>query len=77
MIDQAKKFNPRPGKCKFELNRRDDLRLFSDNSLDFICSSLTLQHMESRYSMKYLREFLRILSPEGLLVVLLVEERTV
>ncbi len=75
MIELAEKFNPRPRKCKFRLNRRADLGLFSDNSIDFILSSLTLQHMEPHYSRTYIRELMRILAPEGLFVIQLVEER--
>jgi SAM-dependent methyltransferase len=44
------------------------LKLFNDNDFDFIYSNITLQHMAPRYSQKYIQEFLRILSPEGLLV---------
>ncbi|MGB2888943.1 MAG: class I SAM-dependent methyltransferase, partial [Candidatus Acidiferrales bacterium] len=35
---------------------------------DFIYSSFTLQHMAPRYAKGYLREFMRVLAPGGVLV---------
>jgi len=68
MIELAEKYNRYNDKCKYLLNSRGDLRLFSDNSFDFIISLFTLQHIEPRYSKIYIKEFLRVLSPEGLLM---------
>lgn len=68
MLELAKRFNQYGSKCKYYLNETDDLKLFPDNTFDFIYSNYTLQHMEPRYSKKYIKEFLRILVPHGLLI---------
>lgn len=68
MIELAKKYSHRGEKCKYFLNDVNDLKLFLDNSFDFIYSDITLQHMRPRYSKDYIKEFLRLLSPHGLLI---------
>ncbi len=75
MIQLAKKYNRHFANCQFYLNDSDNLKLFPDNSFDFIYSSITLQHMEPRYSQTYLEEFLRLLTPQGLAVFQLPSER--
>jgi SAM-dependent methyltransferase len=42
--------------------------LFHDDFFDFIYTNIVLQHMRPEYSKAYLKEFLRVLSPGGLLV---------
>ena len=69
MLEKAKEYGWIEDNCKYILNKTDDLSLFADNSFDFIYSSLTLQHMKPQYSKKYIKEFLRILNPQGLAVV--------
>ncbi len=68
MIEMAKKYNRYGDKCRYYLNETDDLRLFSDKSIDFIYCVITFQNIAPRYSEKYIKEFLRILAPQGLLV---------
>lgn len=68
MIALAEKYNRHAGRCKYYLNDRDSLALFQDHEFAFIYSNITLQHMEPRYSKKYLKECLRVLAPGGLLV---------
>lgn len=75
MIELANKYNKFGEKCKYYHNDSDNLDLFADNSFDFIYSNVTLQHMEPRYSKKYIKEFLRVLKPKGLLVFQLPSER--
>ena len=67
MIELARGHNP-PANCRFILYAQNDLRLFEDESFDFICSIIVLQHLEPRYSFAYIREFLRVLAPAGVLV---------
>jgi len=74
MIKLAKNYNRYGDKCKYYLNEKDNLELFSDNYFDFIITLLTLQHMEPRYFKKYIKEFLRILAPNGLLIFQLPSE---
>jgi ubiquinone/menaquinone biosynthesis C-methylase UbiE len=68
MIELAHKHNKFPKKCFYHLNTTNDLQLFSDNTFSFIYSRLTLQHIDPKYAKDYIREFLRILSPGGILV---------
>lgn len=75
MIRLAKKYNRQAHNCKYYLNDRADLKLFDDASFDFIYTSVTLQHMEPGYIKAYLKEFLRLLVPEGILVFNLPSER--
>jgi ubiquinone/menaquinone biosynthesis C-methylase UbiE len=68
MIERAKEFNRYGDRCTYVLNERDDLGCFGDNSFDFIYSNYTLQHMQPHYAERYLREFVRVLRPHGVLV---------
>jgi SAM-dependent methyltransferase len=65
MIDLANQYNRHPENCHYVLNAKDDLAGFSDGSVNFIYSVITLQHMHPRFSKKYLKEFLRLLAPGG------------
>ena len=68
MIKLANQFNRFGERCKYIINKDPDLSVFEDNSFDFIYSNIVLQHMKQKYSKKYIVEFLRILSPQGLLI---------
>jgi ubiquinone/menaquinone biosynthesis C-methylase UbiE len=68
MIDKARKYNQFEGKCFYEVNDEDSLCMFEDSYFDLIYSSITLQHMKPEYSKKYIKEFIRILKPSGLLI---------
>lgn len=76
MIALADKMNRRGGRCRYVLNERDDLKIFGDNHFDLIYSNITLQHMEPRYAFRYIEEFLRVLSMDGILVFHMPSERT-
>jgi len=68
MINLAKKYNKHEDKCHYYLNERSDLKIFPDNHFDFIYSVITLQHISPEYSKNYIKEFIRILRPNGLLI---------
>jgi ubiquinone/menaquinone biosynthesis C-methylase UbiE len=68
MIELARSMNRSGSRCRFILNEGSDLRLFDDGSFDFIVTMLVLQHMKPRYAKQYLREFVRLLVPGGVLV---------
>ena len=68
MIELANKYNPHGDKCMYLVNDAPDLNIFEDNSFDFVLSWFTLQHIEPEFSKQYVKEFLRILAPGGLLV---------
>jgi hypothetical protein len=75
MIELAHKFNLYGERCQYYLNSREDLRLFDNDSFDFIMSMRVLQHMQPEYSERYVREFIRVLAPGGVLVFQLPTER--
>ncbi len=68
MLEGARKFNRFGDKCKYYLNTSNDLRLFRDGEFDFIYSRITLQHIRPDYARNYIKEFLRILKPGGILL---------
>jgi SAM-dependent methyltransferase len=68
MIEIAEGFNLYPDKCRYVVNSAPDLEMFEDARFDFICTSITLQHMDPDAAKGYLREFVRLLKPGGLLV---------
>ena len=66
MIDMARKFNP---DCKFELIEECGLSNLHDEQFDFIYSNIVLQHQPSAFVVfAYIKEFIRVLRPGGLLV---------
>lgn len=68
MIAKAQEINRFGGRCQYHLNDQDDLHLFADNNFDTIYSNITLQHMPPRFAAAYIREFLRVLKPGGILL---------
>jgi ubiquinone/menaquinone biosynthesis C-methylase UbiE len=68
MVALAKKYNRFDDRCRYVLNQADDLSIFEEASFDFIYSCRVLQHMEPQYCRSYLKEFLRLLTPAGVLV---------
>lgn len=65
MLELAAKFNP---SCHFHLNQRTDLQDFPSNHFDLIYSVIVLQHQpNAKVIAAYLREFMRVLRPQGLL----------
>jgi SAM-dependent methyltransferase len=68
MLTLANRFNRHGDRCVFHLNASANLDIFPNQHFDFICSLITLQHLEPRYSAGYLREMLRVLAPGGVFV---------
>ena len=75
MIELANQFNQHGDRCKYYVNNKSDLSLFQSDSFDFIFTWLVLQHIEPRYVKEYLKEFLRIISPGGVIIFQLPSER--
>jgi SAM-dependent methyltransferase len=67
MIQLARDYNRRGSRCTYHLNGDPDLALFADNSFDFVVTVQVLQHMKPEYSKAYVKEFLRVLKPGGVL----------
>jgi ubiquinone/menaquinone biosynthesis C-methylase UbiE len=66
MIHQAQSFNRHPN-CRYVAN--SDARLpFEHESFSFIYSNIVLQHVPQLFSEQYLREFIRVLTEDGVLV---------
>ncbi|HLW52695.1 MAG TPA: class I SAM-dependent methyltransferase [Candidatus Angelobacter sp.] len=65
MLELARRYNP---ECLFHLSRRDDLGDFPDSHFDLVYSLIVLQHQPTSMAIEnYLREFVRVLRPGGLL----------
>jgi SAM-dependent methyltransferase len=62
-------------RCVYHVNPRLDLSLFEDGVFDLVYSNITLQHMEPAYAKIYVREFLRVARPGGLVVFQLPSRR--
>jgi SAM-dependent methyltransferase len=74
MIELANKFNRYGERCKYYVNDAADFAMFNDEIFDFIYSRIVLQHIKPEYSKNYIKEFLRLLAPEGVLVFELATE---
>jgi len=67
-LDLANEYNQNKEKIYYHLNENSDLKLFSNSYFNFIYTNITLQHIKPKISKKYIREFLRILNPGGVLI---------
>jgi SAM-dependent methyltransferase len=68
MIERAERLNKFGEKCKYVVNPMGHLRIFDDDSFDFIYTDIVLQHMPPGLMLGYIREFIRTLKVEGILV---------
>jgi SAM-dependent methyltransferase len=68
MLEIANRFNQFGKRCRYLVNEADNLELFGDDTFDFVFSQLVLQHVAPEYSLRYVREFIRVLAPDGLIV---------
>ena len=68
MVKLAKRYNRFGARCLYYVNGADNLRVFPDQEFHFIYSNIVLQHMRPDYAKSYIREFLRVLKPQGVLI---------
>ena len=68
MIEQARRLNRHGDRCRYVLNRADDLRCLESGTFDLVFSLIVLQHMQPAYIKGYLEEFFRVAAPGGLVV---------
>lgn len=69
MIAGAERYHEGLANCHFVVNREDNLRIYGDDEFDLIYTNNVLQHLPSRALIRsYLREFLRLVRPDGILV---------
>ena len=66
MIEKADSLNQYPH-CKYVVHTDTKLP-FADGSFSFLYSNIVLQHVPRSFSERYLREFVRVLAPGGVLV---------
>ena len=74
MVEKARQYNRYGARCQYHVNTRPDLSLFAGNTFDFIYTNIVLQHNPPAMSRRFIREFLRILTPGGLLMFQLPSE---
>lgn len=75
MIEQANLYNKHSNKCRFIVNKKNVLSIFDECSFDFLYTNIVLQHMRPKYAKKYIREFIRVIKPNGIAVFQLPSER--
>lgn len=68
MIELASKYNRHGDRCRYHINESNDLKIFPDDTFDLIYTLITLQHIKPQYSKNYIKEFIRILAPQGVLI---------
>lgn len=67
MIELARQKNRHGERVRYACNTRADLAQFATGTFAFVNSMQVLQHMRPEYALNYVREFLRVLRPGGLL----------
>lgn len=75
MLKVAREWNRHGERCRYHLNEENSLKLFDDQSFDFICTMITLQHMRPEYATNYIAEFARVLAPGGALLFQIPDQR--
>jgi SAM-dependent methyltransferase len=75
MIARARALNQLGDRCHYHQNESERLTGFADDAFDFVYSMITLQHLEPRYSLGYVREFFRVAKPGGVVVFQLPGEK--
>ena len=68
MIRCANQLNKHGKRVKYIVNVHDNLSVFDDNYFELIISDIVLQHVPQEFQSKYITEFVRVLSPGGILV---------
>jgi ubiquinone/menaquinone biosynthesis C-methylase UbiE len=68
MLELGRQLNRHGDRCQYYLNSEDNLQQFPDATFAFVLTLITLQHVQPRYAHNYLKEFMRLLKPGGVLV---------
>jgi trans-aconitate methyltransferase len=66
MIRRARSYFPT---IAFHLNEKDELSDFETESIDLIYTNIVLQHLNADLQAHYIREFSRLLRPEGMVIL--------
>jgi len=75
MIELADRLNRYPQNVRYVLNQSPVLQVFAPETFDFVYSDIVLQHVEPEAAQEYIREFMRVLAPGGVLVFQLPSHR--
>lgn len=68
MVQRARELNANESRCSFIINDSTDLSRFGDDHFGLVYSNIVLQHMVPALARGYIREFLRVTHPGGLVV---------
>lgn len=68
MVAYANEHSRSGGRVEYVVNDTGDLSRFEGGTFDCILSSITLQHVPREFIAGYLREFVRVLAPGGVLI---------
>lgn len=66
MVELAKTHNQHDGRVRYHVN--DETLPFRAGSFDLIYTNIVLQHMPQMFAHRYIRDFVRLLRPDGLAV---------
>ncbi|MDQ8180443.1 class I SAM-dependent methyltransferase [Pelagicoccus sp. SDUM812005] len=76
MIEQATQSSRKPSNLQLTRSERNDLQGFEDNAFDFVLSLIVLQHIPQKVAKNYIREFLRVARPGGVIVFQAISKAT-
>lgn len=76
MLELARSYD-QTGRCEFKVNASNDLGILESNSFDLVLSCITLQHMPPRDSLSYIRDFVRLIKPGGMILFNMPSHRVV
>jgi SAM-dependent methyltransferase len=68
MVEGAGRLNQAVPGCAFRHNPVPDLAAFGSGTFDLVYSNITLQHMSPALAKGYIREFIRVVSADGLVL---------
>ncbi|HSY54338.1 MAG TPA: class I SAM-dependent methyltransferase [Opitutaceae bacterium] len=69
MLRLARRHDQHADSVRYQHNSKSDLGCLPDDSFDFVLSMITLQHIKLAYVRRYLRDFVRICRPGGVLLL--------
>ncbi len=68
MLKIASNYNNYKERCSYILNCSSNLKIFKDTVFDFIYSNIVFQHLPPALTLGYIKEFLRIIKKNGIIV---------
>ncbi len=68
MLSLARTYNRFGDRVQYLHNRHHHLGLLESDRFDFVCSLITLQHMEVALARSYIAEFVRVCTPGGIIL---------